>query len=816
LEQLLQPQELNNEKPEEVQVKGTTGGNTCRQVLIVCSILAVLVAAVPAFCLDVEVLETERLERSKGAPDVFELSFPALVDAGTTTTMTVVNGEAGGDHRVSAASIMVNGTQVVTPADLSQNVDQLDVTLEPQAFNDLRVELRSAPGSFLMVTITQEVEADAVAIIGPDGGQLLVDVPSSPLHGMTIQVPPGALAEPVVIAIQQADGLEVPFFPLKEEWHTQAAVRILPEHLHAAEPMRLEMPYPDADDDGVVDGTDLPEVSGSLFFMQEDDSEMFRARTTVAADTNRLVGTTDHFSIWLIGFGRWMKGTTVFYWVESVPGNDYFPHASFETEIEEAFEQWSQAVREEVVFQRVASDQLADIYVRASDFCSLWFYMGVECNTGGLASRPYVRGGMPGYSWTVSFNTNVFGTNDTLWVSGSYDPYPPNLGNYFYLPFLRLALHEFGHTMGLQDYEPDNSAANGFADIMRYESGNTMPFESLSEFDRAEACRLYGLDCAVANPRIVPDTGQTQSYTETFGEDSDYVRIARSFTKLDDEGNDLPEDAGTWHMVRDEVTGLIWEVKTADGSMHDANRSFTWYDPDPSMNLGNPGVERNGDDTSDFIEALNAEVYGGYSDWRLPTVVEMAMLRNFARGNPSAFVQYFPLASGTNYWTSTTYSCNPGHAWMIWLMGGEVYHRAKSAAYRVRAVRGPRALEGVFLDNGDGTITDVTTGLMWAQMSLPSCSWWWQALDSCEALELGGYDDWRMPDRNELVSLVDYSRCAPAINPFFDARQARFWTSTTAYSWYGLLALTVDFTDGYSLASGKKNCLPVRCVRTTE
>ena len=59
--------------------------------------------------------------------------------------------------------------------------------------------------------------------------------------------------------------------------------------------------------------------------------------------------------------------------------------------------------------------------------------------------------------------------------------------------------------------------------------------------------------CTVAGP--VPDTGQTQSYTETFGEDSDYLINPPSLTKLDANGNDLSDSAASWLIVRGEVSG---------------------------------------------------------------------------------------------------------------------------------------------------------------------------------------------------------------------------------------------------------------------
>ena len=57
--------------------------------------------------------------------------------------------------------------------------------------------------------------------------------------------------------------------------------------------------------------------------------------------------------------------------------------------------------------------------------------------------------------------------------------------------------------------------------------------------------------------RLCAGTGQTQSYTDTFGEDSGYTINPKSYTKLYAQGNDLPDSAVSWVMVRDNVTGLI-------------------------------------------------------------------------------------------------------------------------------------------------------------------------------------------------------------------------------------------------------------------
>ena len=139
--------------------------------------------------------------------------------------------------------------------------------------------------------------------------------------------------------------------------------------------------------------------------------------------------------------------------------------------------------------------------------------------------------------------------------------------------------------------------------------------------------------------QYIPDTGQTESYTDIFGEDSDYIRNARSYTKLNSNGNPLPDSASSWAMVKDNVTGLTWEVKTDDDSIHDRDNTYTWQDAQDV-----------------FITELNFIGFGGFTDWRLPTRIELGYLVDYSRVNPSIDTFYFPqtVATGIIYW-----SCDP-------------------------------------------------------------------------------------------------------------------------------------------------------------
>jgi hypothetical protein len=86
-----------------------------------------------------------------------------------------------------------------------------------------------------------------------------------------------------------------------------------------------------------------------------------------------------------------------------------------------------------------------------------------------------------------------------------------------------------------------------------------------------------------------------------------------------------------------------------------------------------------------------------------------------------------------------------------------------------------------YTDNGDGTVTDNCTGLVWQQVSDGVQRDWEGCLAYCEGLEYAGYSDWRLPNRRELESLVDSSRHTPSIDPklFPDNLHVGFWSSTT-------------------------------------
>ncbi len=111
----------------------------------------------------------------------------------------------------------------------------------------------------------------------------------------------------------------------------------------------------------------------------------------------------------------------------------------------------------------------------------------------------------------------------------------------------------------------------------------------------------------------------------------------------------------------------------------------------------------------------------------------------------------------------------------------------RQSAHRlfVRYVRGnPLYGKNDFKDNGDGTIIDRATGLMWTKVDSGKGLNWQEALAYAQDLTLAGHSDWRLPNAKELQSIVDYTRI-PAVDPIFsisklaDGDHPWYWSSTT-------------------------------------
>jgi hypothetical protein len=332
------------------------------------------------------------------------------------------------------------------------------------------------------------------------------------------------------------------------------------------------------------------------------------------------------------------------------------------------------------------------------------------------------------------------------------------------------------------------------------------------------ACVAQVASAIAAQPCYpIVDTGQTKCYDNRgeiappkkgeafYGQDAQFRIHPASYT--------LSADGLTVH---DNVTGLTWQ------------RS-----PDTD---GNGTLDRS--DKLSFEQAqalpakLNAAKFGGFDDWRLPTIKELYSLFDGRGTDPSGptmdadmsglspylNTKFFTFVYGnvtgervidSQYASSTKY-VGPGargfsklfgvnfadgriKGYDLFMPGGRT-----GKTFFVLCVRGnPAYGKNDLHDKGDGTITDRATGLVWSKADSGKGMNWQVALawvQQKNAEKFLGHDDWRLPSVKELQSIVDYSRSpetshSPAIDPVFtctaitnEARQLDwpfYWSATT-------------------------------------
>ena len=190
-----------------------------KSVLILLSLFLVLSVNM-SFAGETTLFGPKQYDRTKGKPNVYTDTFPGSPKEGS---LIVKNGDQNGGHRVTSALIFMNGQQIFSPSDFKKHVYRLEASIDLAEDNIIKVELRSKPGSYLTIRVTQETPIE-VSITSPLDGAT-VSGPTVKVSG-TIINPAGNETGVTVngmVALVYGDQFVASHVPLQEGANTLTA-----------------------------------------------------------------------------------------------------------------------------------------------------------------------------------------------------------------------------------------------------------------------------------------------------------------------------------------------------------------------------------------------------------------------------------------------------------------------------------------------------------------------------------------------------------------------------------------------------------------
>lgn len=209
-----------------------------------------------------------------------------------------------------------------------------------------------------------------------------------------------------------------------------------------------------------------------------------------------------------------------------------------------------------------------------------------------------------------------------------------------------------------------------------------------------DATHPAGQDCHYGRDKAAADSTLAKVGASSLNNGFDFSKISNSGHVLD-ASVALGSDSDDWACTKDNVTGLIWEVKTNSGLRSQAH-TYSWFmtgSPD-----GNNGTVSGGScetagrcDTEKYVADVNATNLCGHADWRMPTIKELEGIADLGRSKPAIDPTYFPNTPpntpSSDVWSGSPYASGSYGAWRVNFSYGYVSVGIRSDSNHVRLVR---------------------------------------------------------------------------------------------------------------------------------